>query len=145
VAACPLSLYVHVPFCESLCYYCACQQDHHKHHSRGRDYLGLLAREIELHVAELAAGRACRNCIWRRHATFLSDEELSELMALVRQGFRILPQCETSIESIRAPPPRAFAPPRRARLQPHQLRHPGLRPEVQAAVHRIQPFDMCQS
>ena len=35
----PLSLYIHIPFCESLCYYCACNKIITKHHSRGAEYL----------------------------------------------------------------------------------------------------------
>jgi len=142
----PLSLYVHVPFCESLCYYCACNKIITKHHSRGREYLGLLAREIELHVAELGRGQGLSQLhLGGGTPTFLSDEELSELMALVRQGFRILPQCETSIE----------VDPRTATKD--RLRHlvelgfnrisfgiQDFDPEVQAAVHRIQPFDSVQ-
>ena len=48
----PLSLYVHIPFCDSLCYYCACNKIITKHHDRAAGYLELLAREIELHVQE---------------------------------------------------------------------------------------------
>jgi oxygen-independent coproporphyrinogen-3 oxidase len=40
----PLSIYVHIPFCESVCYYCACNKVITKHHERGREYLTLLAQ-----------------------------------------------------------------------------------------------------
>ena len=46
--AMPLSLYVHIPFCESLCYYCACNKIITKHHSRAEEYLRYLSREIDL-------------------------------------------------------------------------------------------------
>ena len=42
----PLSLYVHIPFCESLCYYCACNKIITKHKERSVDYLHLLEREV---------------------------------------------------------------------------------------------------
>jgi len=53
----PLSLYVHIPFCESLCYYCACNKVITKHHSRSAEYLRYLGREIELHVALIGKGQ----------------------------------------------------------------------------------------
>src|SRR4051812_39687483 len=46
----PLSLYVHIPFCESLCYYCACNKIITRHHDRAQSYLRYLARELELHT-----------------------------------------------------------------------------------------------
>ena len=48
--ALPLSLYVHIPFCESLCYYCACNKIITKHHDRSAPYLRYLSREEDLHV-----------------------------------------------------------------------------------------------
>ena len=53
----PLSLYVHIPFCESLCYYCACNKIITKHHERGEAYLRYLSREVELNVAHLGKGQ----------------------------------------------------------------------------------------
>ena len=50
----PLSLYVHVPFCESLCYYCACNKVVTRNRAQGDDYLDQLAREMALVAA--AAG-----------------------------------------------------------------------------------------
>ena len=55
--AMPLSLYVHIPFCESFCYYCACNKIITKHHSRGEEYLRYLAREVELTVGHLGQGQ----------------------------------------------------------------------------------------
>ncbi len=52
----PLSLYVHIPFCESLCYYCACNKIITKHHERAETYLRYLSREVDLHTAHLGAG-----------------------------------------------------------------------------------------
>jgi oxygen-independent coproporphyrinogen III oxidase len=49
----PLSLYVHIPFCESLCFFCACNKIVTKHHERSAIYLGYLSREIDLHVQHL--------------------------------------------------------------------------------------------
>ena len=48
--ALPLSIYVHVPFCESLCFYCACNKNITKRHERAAEYLEYLRREIDLHI-----------------------------------------------------------------------------------------------
>ena len=47
----PLSLYVHIPFCEALCYYCACNKIITKDQSRAAHYLSLLKREVDMHAA----------------------------------------------------------------------------------------------
>src|SRR3990167_6600752 len=53
----PLSLYVHIPFCESLCYYCACNKIITKHHDRATPYLRYLSREVDLHTEHLGLGQ----------------------------------------------------------------------------------------
>src|SRR5262245_36206079 len=52
----PLSLYVHVPFCESLCYYCACNKIVTRHKHWAVEYLDYLEREVALQVAEVGRG-----------------------------------------------------------------------------------------
>src|SRR5262245_47451565 len=53
----PLSLYVHIPFCESVCYYCACNKVITRHHERAAEYLAVLEQEMALHVAVLGRGQ----------------------------------------------------------------------------------------
>ena len=53
-----LSLHIHIPFCESLCYYCACNKVITKHHNRARPYLRYLSRKVDLHVGQLGSGQA---------------------------------------------------------------------------------------
>lgn len=140
----PLSIYVHIPFCESLCYYCACNKVITKHHERARPYLENLRREIDLHVAELGRGQAVSQLhLGGGSPTFLSDGELEELMDLLRQSFRLAAGAEIGIEV----DPRTATP---ARLQ-HLARLGFNRisfgvqdfdPAVQQAVHRVQPFEM---
>ena len=50
-SATPLSLYVHIPFCASLCYYCGCNKIVTRHHDRAAPYLRYLGREVDLQVA----------------------------------------------------------------------------------------------
>jgi len=138
-----LSLYVHIPFCESLCHYCACNKIITKHHSRGRDYLGWLAREVELHRKELGAVQAVSQLhLGGGSPTFLSDEELGDLMALLRGAFRIVPGAELSIEV----DPRTASPERMRHLSSLGFNRVSFGvqdfdPAVQAAVHRVQSYE----
>lgn len=54
----PLSLYVHIPFCDSVCYYCACNKVITKHHERAAEYLRYLEREVALQVAHFGEGHS---------------------------------------------------------------------------------------
>ena len=140
----PLSLYVHVPFCESVCYYCACNKIITKHHSRGREYLGWLAREVELHRAELGAAQPVSQLhLGGGSPTFLSDDELSDLMAMLRQSFKVLPGAELSIEV----DPRTASRERLRKLAAMGFNRVSFGvqdfdPAVQQAVHRVQSFEM---
>jgi oxygen-independent coproporphyrinogen-3 oxidase len=97
--ALPLSLYVHIPFCESLCYYCACNKIITKHHDKATPYLRYLGREVDLHTAELGMGQTVTQLhLGGGSPTFLSDDELRELMAMLRRNFSLAAGGEYSIE-----------------------------------------------
>ena len=137
----PLSLYVHIPFCESLCYYCACNKVVTRHRERATQYLAYLARETRLQAAQL--GR--RAAVSQLHLgggtpTFLSDAELGELLAMLRESFDFMPGGEWSIEI----DPRTVDATRLASLAALGFNRlsfgvQDFDPEVQKAVHRIQP------
>jgi oxygen-independent coproporphyrinogen III oxidase len=141
--ALPLSLYVHIPFCESLCYYCACNKIITKHHSRAEEYLRYLSREIDLHVAHVGVGQAVSQLhLGGGSPTFLSDAELRELMAMLRRGFTLAPGGEYSIEI----DPRTVDAERLATLAELGFNRlsfgvQDFDPAVQKAVHRIQPAE----
>jgi len=98
-SATPLSLYVHIPFCENLCYYCACNKIITKHHDRAAPYLNYLSREVDLHIAKLGSGQAVSQLhLGGGSPTFLTDDELRELMAMLRRSFSLVPGGEYSIE-----------------------------------------------
>ena len=141
--ALPLSLYVHIPFCESLCYYCACNKIITKQKNRAATYLRYLAREVELHTEVLGTQQPVSQLhLGGGTPTFLSDDELRELMHMLRRSFALAPGAECSIEI----DPRTVD---AARLQ--VLADLGFNrlsfgvqdfdPEVQKAVHRIQPYE----
>ncbi|WP_395057145.1 oxygen-independent coproporphyrinogen III oxidase [Polaromonas sp.] len=142
VATLPLSLYVHIPFCESLCYYCACNKIITKHHSRSAGYLRYLGREIGLHTAQLGQGQSVTQLhLGGGTPTFLSDDELGELMAMLRRSFTLAAGGEYSIEV----DPRTVDAGRLRSLSDLGFNRlsfgvQDFDPEVQKAVHRIQPF-----
>jgi oxygen-independent coproporphyrinogen III oxidase len=141
--ALPLSLYVHIPFCESLCYYCACNKIITKHHERGAQYLRYLEREIQLHTEVLGTEqRITQLHLGGGSPTFLSDDELGELMAMLRRGFVIAAGAECSIEvdprTVDASRLKALAELGFNRLS---FGVQDFDPEVQKAVHRIQPAE----
>lgn len=141
--ALPLSIYVHIPFCESLCYYCACNKIITKHHERGEVYLRYLGREIDLHTAHCGTGQVVSQLhLGGGTPTFLSDDGLREFMGMVRRSFTLAPDGEYSIEV----DPRTVDEGRLAVLAELGFNRlsfgvQDFDPEVQKAVHRIQPTE----
>ncbi|MBK9440120.1 MAG: oxygen-independent coproporphyrinogen III oxidase [Comamonadaceae bacterium] len=141
--ALPLSLYIHIPFCESLCYYCACNKIITKHHDRAIAYLRYLEIEVNLHVQHLGRGQVVSQFhLGGGSPTFLTDDELRSLMAMLRRNFSFAPGGEYSIEI----DPRTIDVARLdvlAELGFNRLSF-GVQdfdPVVQKAVHRVQPAE----
>ena len=139
----PLSLYVHIPFCESLCYYCACNKIITKHHERGEAYLRYLEREVDLNIAHLGQGQMVSQLhLGGGSPTFLSDAELAQLMSMLRRNFQFTPGGEYSVEI----DPRTVTRERLAALADQGFNRlsfgvQDFEPAVQKAVHRIQPAE----
>ncbi|ATE60690.1 oxygen-independent coproporphyrinogen III oxidase [Thauera sinica] len=95
----PLSLYFHIPFCNTICYYCACNKIITKDHGRSAKYLKYLAKEIAMQSACLEGSRQVTQLhLGGGTPTFLSHDEMRELMAAVREHFTLVPNGEYSIE-----------------------------------------------
>ncbi|CAH0990835.1 Oxygen-independent coproporphyrinogen III oxidase [Sinobacterium norvegicum] len=85
----PISLYIHIPFCENICYYCACNKVVTRDRSKSREYLGYLEQEIALRgklhgkrpVTQLHFGGGT--------PTFLAPAELTELMVMLGRHFNL--------------------------------------------------------
>ena len=97
----PLSLYFHLPFCPNICYYCGCNKIITKDHGRSAKYIKYLAKEMAM-VCN-AMGIQKKIPITQLHwgggtPTFLSHEEMIELMHHTKQHFDLLPEGEYSIE-----------------------------------------------
>ena len=86
----PLSLYVHLPFCEQLCHFCACNKIVTRDKSRAANYLGQLARELDLVLASLGGGQSLSQLHWGGGTpTFISHAEMRELMRVTRAYFNL--------------------------------------------------------
>lgn len=139
----PLSLYVHLPFCRSLCYYCGCHMIVTHRPEKIARYLEYLAREIALVSRWVAPGRPVVQLHWGGGTpTYLSPEQIMALMDLLRQHFHIAPDAEVGLEA----DPRGLT---RAHLE--AARAAGfnrisfgvqdLNPTVQQAINRVQPYE----
>ena len=139
----PLSLYVHIPFCESLCYYCACNKIITKHKDRAATYLRYLTKEVILHTQHLGLGQSVSQLhLGGGTPTFMSDAELRQLMTMLRAHFAFVPGGEYSIEV----DPRTVDEERLAVLAELGFNRlsfgvQDFDPAVQKAVHRIQPAE----
>ena len=97
----PLSLYFHLPFCPNICYYCGCNKIITKDHGRSAKYIKYLAKEMAMVTKAMGAQK--RIPVTQLHwgggtPTFLSHEEMTELMQHTREHFELLPGGEYSIE-----------------------------------------------
>ena len=137
-----LSLYVHIPFCDTVCYYCACNKVITKNRKHAEPYLTALRREIETQGALFDRDRQVVQVhMGGGTPTFLSREQMTGLMSQLREHFSLVPDDAGEI-SIEVDPRTVSAD------DVAHLRHLGFNrislgvqdfdPEVQRAVNRIQ-------
>ena len=94
-----LSLYVHIPFCNTICYYCGCNKIITKDHGRSAKYIKYLDKELAMQAAALQGGREVVQLHWGGGTpTFLSNDEMRRLMDVTQKYFRLQPNGEYSIE-----------------------------------------------
>lgn len=95
----PLSLYVHIPFCNTICYYCACNKVITKNRARSAKYIDYLCREIAMQAEILGGKPDVIQLHWGGGTpTFLSHDEMRQLMDCIRSHFNLVPNGEYSIE-----------------------------------------------
>jgi oxygen-independent coproporphyrinogen III oxidase len=140
----PVSLYMHLPFCESLCLFCACNVVITKDHSVAPPYIQTLEREIE-HVSRFVSReRPVVQFHWGGGTpTYLAPEQMEQLFGFTAERFHFAPDAEIGIEI----DPRVTS---QAHLE--TLRKLGFNRlsmgiqdfhlEVQQAINRIQPLEM---
>src|SRR3970040_1166564 len=136
----PLSVYVHLPFCDTLCWYCGCNKVVTRDRSQSAKYIKCLERELALLEPLLGSERTIGQLHWGGGTpTFLAREEMQSLMQSICQRFERAPDCESSIEV----DPRRVAPGTMAFLAGLGFNRVSLGvqdfdAQVQKAVHRIQ-------
>jgi oxygen-independent coproporphyrinogen-3 oxidase len=137
----PLSLYVHLPFCDTVCFYCACNKVVTKDHSRSAKYLRYLGKELDMTSRLIEGTRRIEQLHWGGGTpTFLSDDEMTELIGMIGEHFEFSPQGEYSIEiDPRSVDAARFAVLAKLGFNRVSLGVQDFNPEVQKAVNRIQP------
>ena len=139
----PLSLYLHIPFCESLCYYCACNKIITKERDKAAIYVDYLKREISMQAALLGDGQGVEQLhLGGGTPTYLSDAQMDELMDHLRASFRFADDTagEYSIEiDPRTVDAQRIFSLRRQGFNRISLGVQDFDPGVQEAVNRIQP------
>jgi len=140
----PLSLYVHLPFCASPCFYCACNKVITRDRSRATRYLQYLSREMELQAAPLGDDRRISRMHWGGGTpTYLDAHELKVLVDMIRGHFVLEPDGEYAIEI----DPRTATNETIALLAELGFNRASFGvqdfdPAVQKAVNRLQGFEM---
>jgi oxygen-independent coproporphyrinogen-3 oxidase len=87
----PLSLYFHIPFCDTVCFYCACNKVATKDRAMAAGYLARIYEELRLQSALFDASRVVTQLHWGGGTpTFISHDEMRELMARTRKAFTLL-------------------------------------------------------
>jgi len=94
-----LSLYLHIPFCDTLCYFCGCTTIITKNRERVKDYLDYLKREIDLLSSYISQKRKVIQMHWGGGTpTYLTPSEISDIAAYFRQRFKFSDDAEVSVE-----------------------------------------------
>lgn len=142
----PLSLYLHIPFCESACWFCGCNVIISHRKDVTRRYLDYLYKEMEMLSQFLDTSRPVVQLHWGGGTpNFLNNHEIKELFGKIREFFNIDEQAEISAEI----DPRYLS-----EGQLETLREVGFNrismglqdtdPQVQTAINRVQPYELMQ-
>ncbi|MDH5207608.1 MAG: oxygen-independent coproporphyrinogen III oxidase [Burkholderiaceae bacterium] len=147
VANSALSLYVHLPFCNTVCYYCGCNKVITKDRSKSAEYIDYVAREADLVLSHLTGSRVIEQLHFGGGTpTFMSNEELEQLMAMLTERFPLAERGEFSIEvDPRTTPPDKVATLGRLGFNRISVGVQDFNPDVQKAVNRLQSFEMTQA
>ena len=143
----PLSVYVHLPFCDTVCYYCACNKIATRDRSKSAKYIKYLEKELALVGPLLGDERELCRLHWGGGTpTFLSRDEMSSLFGFLRKNFSLQRQAECSIEV----DPRRLEPGTLAFLAGLGFNRVSLGvqdfdPAVQKAVNRIQSEEVTRN
>lgn len=139
----PVSLYFHIPFCESLCLYCGCNVVINKRHEVASPYLTHLKREIDIVSAEVKRSRRVEQLHWGGGTpTYLSPDQIEDLYAYIEERFSLSPGAEISIEvDPRVTTEEHCRALRRSGFNRISMGIQDFDPLVQKTIHRVQPYE----
>jgi oxygen-independent coproporphyrinogen III oxidase len=145
-AGMPLSLYLHIPFCQSLCWYCGCHTTVARHYGRISDYLEVLLAEIALVAGALGERRPVSHVhLGGGTPTMLDAHDLERLGRALGEHFDLLPEAEIAVEI----DPRTLTLAGVGALAAIGVNRASLgvqdvNPKVQRAINRWQPLEMTE-
>jgi len=140
----PLSLYFHLPFCESLCWFCACSTFITRNRESVEPYLAALEREMDLYLPLLKKGRQVEQLHFGGGSpNFFTPEQLLRVCSSIRERFSFAQDAELSVEL----EPRVLCEAHLDVLKDAGFKRASIGiqdsdPAVQEAIHRIQPEEM---
>jgi oxygen-independent coproporphyrinogen-3 oxidase len=143
-AGAPVSLYLHIPFCREMCWYCGCHTTVTRRRTPVSRFVATLVREIALVASELPARLRTGHVHWGGGSpTLLTTEDVSLVHGALKDAFRLDPLAENAVEI----DPRTLTPELasafgRAGINRASLGVQSFDPEVQAAINRVQSFEM---
>jgi len=141
-----LSVYFHIPFCETLCWFCGCTTVITLNHDKGKDYIDYLGRDVARMATHLNHDRKVVQLHFGGGSpTFLRPEEIRRLGEIIHKHFAFSPDIEASVEV----DPRRLTRDHMAALREIGFNRASMgvqdfNPQVQEAIHRIQPREMTQ-
>ena len=140
----PVSLYMHIPFCESLCLFCACNVSIQKNKDVAIPYLAALKREIEHVGKRVSKRRPVIQFHWGGGTpTYLSPAQMEDLFGSTRERFTFAPDAEIGIEiDPRVTSREHLETLRRLGFNRLSMGIQDFEPHVQKAIHRVQPYEM---
>ncbi len=140
----PVSLYMHLPFCESLCLFCACNVVIQKNKGVTPPYLAILKKEVDRIAHGVSRDRHVAQFHWGGGTpTYLSPEQIEDLFTYTKERFTFAPDAEVGIEvDPRVTTPAHMESIRKMGFNRLSMGIQDFKPEVQQAVHRIQPYEL---
>ncbi|MBK8160083.1 MAG: oxygen-independent coproporphyrinogen III oxidase [Rhodospirillaceae bacterium] len=143
----PLSLYLHIPFCQQMCWYCGCNTQIVARHKPIADFADTLLAEIA-HIGDMLRASGHRRIVSSIHfgggtPNSLDADEFERIMAALAHHFALEPDLDLAIElDPRTVSDEFLAAMRRVGVNRASLGVQDFDPVVQAAVNRVQPFDL---
>lgn len=143
----PLSLYIHIPFCDTLCYFCGCTTFITKDRSQIRRYLNALKQEIAKWAWYVKKERRVEQIHWGGGTpSYLEPDEIRELAGFIKELFHVAPDAEFSVEidprGLRFEHLEAF---KESGVNRLSLGVQDFDERVQRAVNRIQPESLTRN